>query len=67
MIDGIPCYSVEHAHGLKDTRIIIAQKIYVSAYAQLKNMGVNHVALKDEVDAELLNFEPYRIEGWEDF
>lgn len=62
-IDGIPCYSVEYARGLKNTRVIVAQKIYGSAYAQLKKIGVDHIVLKDEVDAELLNFEPYRIEA----
>ena len=63
MIDGIPCYSVEYVRQLKDIKIIVAQRIYGAAYAQLQTMGIQNIALKDEVDAELLNIEPYQIES----
>ena len=63
LIDGIPCYSVEYVRQLKDIKIIVAQRIYGAAYAQLQTMGIQNIALKDEVDAELLNIEPYQIES----
>ena len=64
-IDGIPCFPVEYACQFEDTEVIVAQKIYGEACAQLKRLKISRITLKNEVDAELLNIEPYKIQGKE--
>lgn len=61
VLDGICCYPVEYARQAGNSKIVVTQKNYGAACEQLHKMGIHEFTLKDEVEMELLNYEPCKI------
>lgn len=54
IIDGIPCYLPRYATQYPEATVIVAQKFYYEAIGQLKDLRIEKVMLKDEMEDYLL-------------
>lgn len=62
-VDGIPCYPVSYLDSHRECTVIIAQKYYLPALKQLREIGYTRIMLKQEADALLLRKYEKRKNG----